>query len=175
VHRGRHLHGLYLSRCTASRHRRPWPAGTATALPGFGLASAVGTRLGGSAADRWGARITVILGGCLFLLAYLAFARRGPGTGSGNACPAADYPASGVGRLGADNRQAGPAGGVGPALAPVSISMNSSAIYLGGAMGAVMGALVIADGAAVARLGWIGFSLTALLSVFLSGNASGRG
>jgi hypothetical protein len=53
--------------------------------------------------------------------------------------------------------------------------MNSSAIYLGGVMGAVMGTLVIADGAAVARLGWIGFSLTALLSVFLSGNASGRG
>src|SRR4030095_1144106 len=48
------------------------PQGLALALLGFGLASAVGTRLGGSAADRLSARLTVILGGGLALLAYLA-------------------------------------------------------------------------------------------------------
>lgn len=52
------------------------PQGLALVLLGFGLASAVGTRLGGSAADRWGARIIVILGGCLALLAYCTL--RGP-------------------------------------------------------------------------------------------------
>jgi predicted MFS family arabinose efflux permease len=57
--------------------------------------------------------------------------------------------------------------GLGPqALAPVSLSMNSSAIYLGSAMGAAAGALVIAGGA-IERLGWVaaGFALAALLPV----------
>jgi predicted MFS family arabinose efflux permease len=55
--------------------------------------------------------------------------------------------------------------------------MNSSAIHLGGAMGAAMGALIITDGA-MERLGWVaaGFGLAALLSVLLSGGStSGRG
>lgn len=56
-----------------------------------------------------------------------------------------------------------------PSLAPVSLSLNSSAIYLGSAMGAAVGALVIADGA-MGRLGWVaaGFSLAALLPVLAS-------
>lgn len=56
-----------------------------------------------------------------------------------------------------------------PMLAAVSLSLNSSAIYLGSAMGAAVGALVIADGA-VGRLGWVaaGFSLAALLTVLAS-------
>jgi predicted MFS family arabinose efflux permease len=41
------------------------PHGLAPVLLGFGLASAVGTQLGGSAADRWGARSTAILNGGL--------------------------------------------------------------------------------------------------------------
>jgi predicted MFS family arabinose efflux permease len=63
-----------------------------------------------------------------------------------------------------------------PALASVSLSMNSSAIYLGSAMGAAMGALIITHGA-MERLGWAaaGFGLAALLSVLLSGGTSGRG
>jgi predicted MFS family arabinose efflux permease len=59
-----------------------------------------------------------------------------------------------------------------PALAPVSLSLNSSAIYLGSATGAAVGALVIADGA-MGRLGWVaaGFSLSALLIVLASGRS----
>lgn len=51
-------------------------------------------------------------------------------------------------------------------LAPVSLSLNSSAIYLGSATGATVGALVIAH-AAVGRLDWMaaGISLAALLTV----------
>jgi predicted MFS family arabinose efflux permease len=63
-----------------------------------------------------------------------------------------------------------------PTLAPISLSMNSSAIYLGSAMGAAAGAVVIGNGA-VERLGWVaaGFALAALLSVLLSGSGtSGR-
>jgi predicted MFS family arabinose efflux permease len=53
-----------------------------------------------------------------------------------------------------------------PTLAAVSLSLNSSAIYLGSATGAAVGALVIADGG-VGRLGWLaaGFSMAALLTV----------
>jgi hypothetical protein len=47
-----------------------------------------------------------------------------------------------------------------PGLAAVSLSLNSSAIYLGSATGAAVGALVIAEGG-VGRLGWVaaGFSV----------------
>jgi predicted MFS family arabinose efflux permease len=57
-----------------------------------------------------------------------------------------------------------------PDLAPVSLSLNSSAIYLGSATGAAVGALVIADGA-VGRLAWVAasVSLAALLAVLGSG------
>lgn len=64
-----------------------------------------------------------------------------------------------------------------PSLAPVSLSLNSSAIYLGSAMRAAVGTLVIADGG-MERLGWVaaGFSLAALLPVLASGSStSGRG
>jgi predicted MFS family arabinose efflux permease len=55
----------------------------------------------------------------------------------------------------------------------VSLSMNSSAIYLGSAMGAAAGALVIADGAPE-QVSWVaaGFGLAALLSVLLSGSST---
>jgi predicted MFS family arabinose efflux permease len=62
-----------------------------------------------------------------------------------------------------------------PALAPVSLSLNSSAIYLGSATGAAAGAWAIGTGA-VGRLGWValGFSLAALLPVLASGSSAPR-
>jgi MFS transporter, DHA1 family, inner membrane transport protein len=47
------------------------PQGLALVLLGFGLASAAGTRLGGTTADHCGAGPTVIVGGGLAVLAYL--------------------------------------------------------------------------------------------------------
>jgi predicted MFS family arabinose efflux permease len=57
-----------------------------------------------------------------------------------------------------------------PDLAPVSLSLNSSAIYLGSATGTAVGALLIADGA-VRMLGEVAafIALTALLTVLGSG------
>ena len=55
-----------------------------------------------------------------------------------------------------------------PELAPVSLSLNSLAIYLGSATGAAVGALVIAH-ASVRRLGWVAISLAALLTVLGTG------
>jgi predicted MFS family arabinose efflux permease len=62
-----------------------------------------------------------------------------------------------------------------PASASVSLSLNSSAIYLGSATGAAAGALVIAHGA-VGRLGLVaaGFSLAALLAVLASARSAGN-
>jgi MFS transporter, DHA1 family, inner membrane transport protein len=55
-----------------------------------------------------------------------------------------------------------------PGLAAVSLSLNSSAIYLGSAIGAAVGAQVIADGG-VGRLGCVaaGFSVAALVALAL--------
>jgi predicted MFS family arabinose efflux permease len=154
------------------------PQGLALVLLGFGLASAIGTRLGGSAADRWGARPTVILGSGLALLAYLALSL-GAALGPTRAMPVL-LPVIllwGLSSWGLITAQQVRLVALAPALAPVSLSLNSSAIYLGSAMGAAVGALVIADGA-VGRLGWVaaGFSLAALVAVLASGSsASVRG
>ena len=146
------------------------PQGLALVLLGFGLASAVGTWLAGIAADRWGARPTVILGSGLALLAYLVLSL-GAALGPARAMPVM-LPAIllwGLASWGAMTAQQARLVALAPALAPVSLSLNSSAIYLGSATGAAVGALVIADGA-VGRLGWVaaGFSLAALLAVLTS-------
>lgn len=143
----------------------------APVLLGFGVASAVGSQLGGTAADRWGARKTVIVGGALALLAYLAFslsAALGPARAMPVLLPAILL--WGLASWGLITAQQARLVALAPALAPISLSMNSSAIYLGSAMGAAVGALVIAAGA-TERLGCIsaGFGLAALLSVLLGG------
>jgi predicted MFS family arabinose efflux permease len=154
------------------------PHALAPVLLGFGLASAVGTQLSGSAADRWGARSTVIVGAGLALLAYLAFslsAALGPARAAPVMLPAILL--WGLASWGLITAQQARLVALAPALAPVSLSMNSSAIYLGSAMGAAAGALVIADGA-TKRLGWVaaGFGLAALLSVLFSDSrTSGQG
>jgi predicted MFS family arabinose efflux permease len=153
------------------------PQALAPVLLGFGLASAVGTQLSGSAADRWGARRTVIVGAGLALLAYFAFslsAALGPARATLVVLPAILL--WGLASWGLITAQQARLVALAPALAPVSLSMNSSAIYLGSAMGGAPGALVIAYGA-TERLGWVaaGFGLAALLSVLLSGSStSGR-
>ncbi|GEP53877.1 MFS transporter [Reyranella soli] len=142
------------------------PRGLAAVLLAFGVASAAGTRIAGSAADHWGAQRTVICGCGLVLLAYLALAL---GAGFGLAAMAVVLPAIllwGFASWGVTTAQQARLVALAPDLAPVSLSLNSSAIYLGSATGAAVGALVIADGA-VRMLGSVAacFSLAALLTV----------
>jgi predicted MFS family arabinose efflux permease len=154
------------------------PKGLAVVLLGFGVASAVGTQLGGVAADHWGARHTVIVGCGLTLLAYLVLSL-GAALGPAQALLAL-LPAIllwGFASWGLITAQQARLVALAPTLAAVSLSLNSSAIYFGSAMGAAVGALVIADGG-VGQLGWVaaGFSMAALLAVLASGgSASGRG
>jgi predicted MFS family arabinose efflux permease len=150
--------------------------GLALVLMGFGLASAIGTRLGGTAADRWGGRPTVILAGSLLLLAYLALSL-GPMLGPDRAIPVllAAIFLWGFSSWGLMTAQQTRLVALAPASASVSLSLNSSAIYLGSATGAAAGALVIAHGA-VGRLGLVaaGFSLAALLAVLASARSAGN-
>ena len=147
------------------------PRGLALVLLGFGLASAVGARLGGTMADRWGARHTVIVGCGLTLLAYLILSL-GAALGPARAMLAL-LPAIllwGLASWGLITAQQVRLVALAPGLAAVSLSLNSSAIYLGSATGAAVGALVIAD-VGMGRLGWVaaGFSVAALLAVSVSG------
>jgi predicted MFS family arabinose efflux permease len=104
----------------------------------------------------------VILGGGLALLAYLALslsAALGPARAMPVLLPAILL--WGLASWGLITAQQARLVALAPALASVSLSMNSSAICLGSAMGA----LIITDGA-MERLGWVaaGFGLAALLS-----------
>jgi predicted MFS family arabinose efflux permease len=149
------------------------PQGLALVLLGFGIASAAGARLGGAMADRWGARHTVIIGCGLTLLAYLVLSLGAvlrPAQAMLALVPAILL--WGLASWGLMTAQQARLVSLTPALASVSLSLNSSAIYLGSAMGAAVGALVIAhDG-----VGWLGevaagFSVAALLSVFIRRDA----
>jgi len=142
------------------------PRGLAVVLLAYGVASAVGTRLGGAAADHWGARRTVIYGCGLVVLAYLALA-------FGAVLARAAMPILltaillwGLASWAVMTAQQARLVALAPNLAPVSLSLNSSAIYLGSAMGAAVGAVMIADGA-VRMLGSAAacIALTALLVV----------
>ena len=153
--RGRHLHCLHLSRCLHSQRRRSRPAGA-----GAGTAGLRPGQCGRHPAQRQGggplgrAR-TVIVGGGLALLAYLAFslsAALGPARATPVMLPAILL--WGLASWGLITAQQARLVALSPALALVSLSMNSSAIYLGSAMGAAAGALVVADGAP-AHLGWV--------------------
>jgi predicted MFS family arabinose efflux permease len=144
-------------------------------LLAFGVASAVGTRVGGSATDHWGARRTVILGCGLLLLAYLALSL---GTTLGQAAMPVLLPAILLwvfASWGVMTAQQARLVALAPDLAPVSLSLNSSAIYMGSATGAAVGALVIAHGS-VAGLGWVaaGISLAALATLLGSGRTRRR-
>lgn len=146
--------------------------GLAIVLLLFGVASAIGTRVAGSAADRWGAWHVVTWGCALVLLAYLALAL---GAALQQAAMAILLPAIllwGFASWGVTTAQQARLVGLAPDLAPISLSLNSSAIYLGSATGAAVGALVVADGA-VRMLGDVaaGISLAALLTVICANRA----
>jgi predicted MFS family arabinose efflux permease len=144
------------------------PRGLAVVLLGFGVASAIGTRVGGSATDLWGARTTVICGCGLVLSAYVALVL---GATLQQASMAVLIPAIllwGFASWAVTTAQQARLVALAPDLAPIGLSINSSAIYLGSAVGASVGAIVIADDA-VRMLGGVAacMSLAALLVVLL--------
>ncbi|WP_407158303.1 MFS transporter [Bradyrhizobium sp. STM 3557] len=153
------------------------PEGLIVVLLAFGLASAIGTWFGGIITDKWGAARTVAIGCGLTLMAYSVFSLA-PELPPKEAISAL-VPALllwGFASWGTMTAQQARLVALAPALASVSLSLNSSAIYLGSAMGAAVGAVVVAKGA-VEHLGWVAalFSMTALLAVLVASRPSRPG
>jgi DHA1 family inner membrane transport protein len=143
--------------------------GLVMVLLAFGIASAIGAWLGGAGTDRWGAGFTVLIGCSLTLLAYtvLSFAPElAPRQAIFVLLPAVLV--WGAASWATMTAQQARLVALAPALASVSLSLNSSAIYLGSATGAAVGAMVVADGAVV-YLGRVAalFSVIALLAVLI--------
>jgi predicted MFS family arabinose efflux permease len=121
------------------------PQGVAATLFLVGIAAAVGNTIGGHVADRWDKRRFLILATGMMVLAFSAvtlFADFAPAAWAfaGVACAVTlwalfgwSLPAVQQVRLLA----------IDPHLAPITLSLNSSAIYLGAAIGAALGAATV--------------------------------
>ena len=130
-------------------------AGTiSAALAAFGLAGVAGNAAAGRLIDRHGAA-TVVLGCMLCMLAsHLLW----PFSQGSLAVVAASLLVWGLGCFAANSAQQARLAGLSPALAPVSIAFNTSAIYLGQGGGAALGGLALGaapDAARYAALSWI--------------------
>lgn len=122
----------------------------------FGVGSTIGNLAAGAAADRFGADrvLPVILTSLIALFAVLSLsaALLPPDTARWVILPVIglwglvgfSFPATQQARLVA----------LAPRLAPITISLNASAIYLGISLGAVLGSVVVSHHA-IAGLGWV--------------------
>lgn len=139
-----------------------------SALPwiffGFGVASVVGNLAGGRALDRWGAAAALIVGLTggglgLFLTSLLHTSQTG--------VILAVLLWSTAGWMLTPPQQARLLR-LGPHLAPVLMSLNASAMYLGMGLGGLVGGLVLRTGA-LHDLGWVGgiFEVIAIVMVVI--------
>jgi len=123
----------------------------------FGLGATVGNYLSGGAADRVGPLrvITFVIIGLILIFASLSAigAFLAPATARWVIVPLIvawgfvgfSFPAAQQARIAA----------LAPALAPITLSLNASAIYLGAALGAMFGGLTVAHGG-LGQVGWVG-------------------
>jgi predicted MFS family arabinose efflux permease len=137
----------------------------------FGFGSTIGNLAAGSAADRFGPDrvMAVILVSLTALFAILTLSAQflPPHSARWVIIPVIglwgfvgfSFPATQQARL----------VGMAPRLAPVTISLNASAIYLGISLGAVLGSLVVSHHA-VARIGWVAVTcdVLALTALYFS-------
>jgi predicted MFS family arabinose efflux permease len=125
-------------------------------LAAFGIAGVVGNACAGRLIDRYGAA-TVVLGSMLAMLAgHLLW----PWTAGQPALLALALLVWGLGCFAANSAQQARLAAISPALAPVSIAMNTSSLYLGQAAGAALGGAALARSATAA-----GYAALPLLSV----------
>jgi MFS transporter, DHA1 family, inner membrane transport protein len=151
---------------------------TGTAVSGlllcYGAAAFAGNALGGHAADRWGAKrsIVVALSSLVVSLGALAVAvRLGPGTGGPIAVAAVVAWACAGWSL--TPSQAHRLVALSPGAGPEVLSLNTSAVYLGIATGAALGGRVLAH-AGVAALGVTGAALQLVALLVVLGVPHGR-
>lgn len=133
-------------------------AGNAIALVFFlfGLGATAGNYLAGGAADRVGpARvITGVLVGLVVIFALLSLAGMFLPAGVGRWIVVPLVVAWGLVGFSFPAAQQARIAALAPSLAPITLSLNASAIYIGVSVGAVLGGLVVAHGS-VPELGWM--------------------
>lgn len=122
----------------------------------FGLGSTAGNFLSGGATDRFGPKrvLTLLIGGLVIVFALLSVAPAliPPATARWVIVPLVmlwgfvgfSFPSAQQARIAA----------LAPQLAPITLSLNASAIYFGASLGAMIGSVVITHGG-VGRLGWV--------------------
>lgn len=122
----------------------------------FGLGSTAGNFLSGGATDRFGPKrvLTLLIGGLVIVFALLSVAPAliPPATARWVIVPLVmlwgfvgfSFPSAQQARIAA----------LAPQLAPITLSLNASAIYFGASLGAMIGSVVITHGV-VGRLGWV--------------------
>ncbi len=133
-------------------------------LAGFGVAGVVGTLLGGAASDRFGARQVLLAMLPLMGLAMLLL----PFTQGHFAWMMGVMMVWGVAGFSLMAPQQSRLAQLAKAQAPIALSLNTSMLYLGTALGAALSGLAISS-LGFARLSWIGvgFILSALALVLL--------
>jgi len=144
------------------------PAGVSLLLVLFGITGIVGNVLAMRAMDRSGAPSVVMTSLVLMAASHVVLLGAGYTTLSLMVALAL----WGAGCFAINSAQQARLFGIEPALAPVSIALNSSAIYLGQAMGAESGARIIGAGG-FAPLTWLSLPVFAI-SMLLSAAAARR-
>jgi MFS transporter, DHA1 family, inner membrane transport protein len=135
----------------------------------YGIGAAIGNYIGGQLADRWGAQRTVVTAlvlnmGMLFLFSAIGHL---PQAWAGPVFVAALLP-WGVVSWSFPPAQASRILAIAPESAPLVLSLNGSALYLGVALGSFVGGIVLRYGTAM-DIGWIAalFLLVALALMWL--------
>jgi predicted MFS family arabinose efflux permease len=147
------------------------PGFVMTLLLAFGLAAAAGNALGGWLSDRSGPVPTLVTALAVLSvadLAAMAAALLGPSTAA-QVVLAAAMVSWGIAGWAFHPAQSARLVSLAPDSAVVALSLNASAMYLGSAAGAALGALTLSLGS-VADLGWVGASarLTGLAVLILA-------
>ena len=135
----------------------------------FGVAGVVGSLIGGAANDRFGARPTMLVQMPLLATMMLLL----PLTGGHYVAMLAVLFVWGCAGFGMMTPQQNRLATLAPAQAPLLLSLNSSMLYLGTALGAAVGGAAL-DQVGFARLPWVGapFALMGLALLMWSGHAS---
>ncbi|KAB0268188.1 MFS transporter [Microvirga brassicacearum] len=140
-----------------------------TVLLIYGIGAAIGNYAGGQMADRWGAQRIVVAAlivntGMLFLFSVIAHL---PASWVGPTFIAMLLP-WGITSWSFPPAQASRILAIAPGSAPLALSLNGSALYLGVALGSLIGGLALRFGSAM-DLGWVAalFPLAALPLIWL--------
>ena len=129
----------------------------AITLAVFGVGAAAGNLLGGYASDRWDPRRVLMVVFAVLAAAFVVLSIAGQFLPAAAAAPVAVVAVGvwGLAGWGLPPAQQTRLVRLEPALAPVTLSLYSSSVYVGTSVGAALGSGVVALGS-VTSIGWVG-------------------